>query len=660
MGAAPVLIMLAVLGVDYGWQPDGTTSSRGDNIEYIVQISPDQAKQLGSIGEITSTIDPSIQGRVSRIVVRIGDGPLPKLAGRVTPAPSSLQARTSAPIGNGDEQIVPIPEIVDSVSSTSPTRSTGMSSESVMKPDPQGSSFQMPESLQAGATSALEQVRTRAAQAATQTATQLEAQARSTLDSQVEALSNMGADAVNRAASSAQNGFNSLTNPAVSTDPTVNRDNRWSDLSTRSSTGTAAAGPSTDPVDPSARSAGWPGFVGPTQPSDARSSDPRSLSNPYAGTAPPTASFGASPSSTYSAPANTPANPLGATASPVASSAAPPLNNSLTRDPSDPKWSGYGTSPNFGALPGSASPRTSFETANQTTSPSATGQTGFGLPSTTAASAPNTSGYTQDAQGNIFDSLGRQVDRNGNPINPSTAKWVNSSGQPTDQYGNLLDASGQPIDQYGRRVDAYNRPISDARVAQKNDLRSTPVSTQPAAMEPPAAYPPNLNANTALNSATGLGATAADRFGNASPYNASTYSPNATAYPQTTLTPPPLDQSGLSAQQIANMQSELRSYQQREAANAKLVNYNEEGGSPSDQRYVNQSRSATAAQTSAPVSIPTVKPRNVAVQFFFNFVLLISLVGNAYLIFETNNLRRKFRNMINSVRTSKVSAQPVT
>jgi hypothetical protein len=54
----------------------------------------------------------------------------------------------------------------------------------------------------------------------------------------------------------------------------------------------------------------------------------------------------------------------------------------------------------------------------------------------------------------------------------------------------------------------------------------------------------------------------------------------------------------------------------------------------------------------------TIKPRTVAAQPFFNFVLLISLVGNAYLIFETSNLRRKFRNMIASVRATKISAQP--
>jgi hypothetical protein len=652
MGAAPVLIMLAVLGVEYGWQPDGTTSSRGDNIEYIVQISPDQAKQLGSIGEITSTIDPSIQGRVSRIVVRIGNDPLPKIAGRVTPSPSTLQARNSAVV-DGDDAILPIPEIVDSMAGSSPANGNDRLSASVMKPDPQGSGFQMPESLQSGAASALEQVRSRAAQAATQTASQLEAQTRSALETQANNFATGASDAVNRAAASAQNGFNSLTNqnaplsnPGVSTDPITNRDNRWSDISGRSSTPSAVAGPSTDPVDPSARAAGWPGFVGPTLPAD-----PRSLTNPYAQAGAPASSFGAS-----QGPASIPTNN---SLDPALSTNA---NNTLARDPSDPKWSGYGTSPNFGALPGSTSPRTQYQaSANQPAPTNAASATTPGLTNASPLNDPRytnaatSTGYTQDAQGNYFDSLGRQVDRNGQPINPNAAKYVNSSGQPTDQYGNLLDASGQPVDQYGRRVDAYNRPISDTRVAQGTDPRATGLNNSS-----PTLYPPNYANNAASNPPSNVGATAADRFGTANQYDASTYSPNNSSYPQTTLTPPPLNQNGLSAQQITSMQNELRNYQMREAANTKLANYDEEAGSPSDQRYASAVRTASTDPVRSPVTVPTVKPRSVAAQPFFNFVLLISLVGNAYLIFETNNLRRKFRNMINSVRTSKVSAQPAT
>jgi hypothetical protein len=49
--------------------------------------------------------------------------------------------------------------------------------------------------------------------------------------------------------------------------------------------------------------------------------------------------------------------------------------------------------------------------------------------------------------------------------------------------------------------------------------------------------------------------------------------------------------------------------------------------------------------------------RRMNAQPFFNFILLISLVGNAYLIYETGNLRRKFRNMISAIRTTKFTPQ---
>jgi len=67
----------------------------------------------------------------------------------------------------------------------------------------------------------------------------------------------------------------------------------------------------------------------------------------------------------------------------------------------------------------------------------------------------------------------------------------------------------------------------------------------------------------------------------------------------------------------------------------------------------------TAEQERAAIAAAT-KMKSFAAQPLFNFVLLISLVGNAYLIFETNNLRRKFRNMLSTFRSAKATAQPVS
>ncbi|QDV67788.1 hypothetical protein Poly24_14920 [Rosistilla carotiformis] len=84
MGGAPLLLALAAITVDYGWQPD----DKG-GIEYIIQIPPGQLEQSGGF---TSRIDPRVRGLVSRVVVRVGDGPLPQDFGDLAPnsAPDEL------------------------------------------------------------------------------------------------------------------------------------------------------------------------------------------------------------------------------------------------------------------------------------------------------------------------------------------------------------------------------------------------------------------------------------------------------------------------------------------------------------------------------------------------------------------------------------------
>ncbi|MEZ6087085.1 MAG: hypothetical protein R3C05_03430 [Pirellulaceae bacterium] len=77
MGGAPLLLALAAVTVDYGWQPD----DKG-GIEYIIQVPPGQLEQSGGF---TSRIDPRVRGLVSRVVIRVGDGPLPQDFGDIAP-----------------------------------------------------------------------------------------------------------------------------------------------------------------------------------------------------------------------------------------------------------------------------------------------------------------------------------------------------------------------------------------------------------------------------------------------------------------------------------------------------------------------------------------------------------------------------------------------
>jgi len=594
--------MLAAVGVDYGWQPDGTTSSRGDNIEYIVQIAPEQLQQIRSIGEITSTIDPSVQGRVSRIVVKVGNGPLPRIAGRATVSSTAAHtsfATPSSTAANSDQDAIPRPEILDpvankNVSTTALAENSLRTTESLMKPDPQGSGgFALPESLQSGASSAFDQVRSGANEAATQFGTQV----RSAIEAQANALGQSAADTATRATDSLRNSFTtpgnlSAGNPnaaAVPTSPMAARDNRWSDLSTRTAAATGQ-GPSTDPVAAGARTAPWsigaatvtsnPGLAAPSLPpsgfgtsglsNSIPTSDPRSLAPTFGGS---TADF-----------RNPATIPAATTSSDVSA-----------REPTDPNWSGYGTSTNFGTVPGGLSvPQTGFN--------SPTAQSASMAASTTAAGtrAASNSEFWQDASGRWLN--------NKNQL-------VNSDGQPIDRHGNRLDSNGYPVDLYGRRVDDNNQVIPESRLAQTTDSRTS---------------------STTSTFSTPFSGSAAEQL----------------AQQQR------IDQQR-TEQQLIETQRELLRLQQREKAQTRLVNFDDETSSASDLR-MSSSQLAARAERERMDAAAASKPKSVAAQPFFNFVLLISLVGNFYLIYETSNLRRKFRNMISSVRSSKVIAQPAT
>ena len=75
MNGIAVLISLAAVGVDYGWQPgvDG-------QLEYIIQIEPSLLNSLQSGREIVSEIQPEARD-VRRFRVRVGTGALPRVGG---------------------------------------------------------------------------------------------------------------------------------------------------------------------------------------------------------------------------------------------------------------------------------------------------------------------------------------------------------------------------------------------------------------------------------------------------------------------------------------------------------------------------------------------------------------------------------------------------
>lgn len=107
MGGAPLLLAIAAVTVDYGYQPDG----RG-GVEYIVQVTQEEFEHVRQAGEFSSAIDPEVRGRVSRILIRVGNGKLPRDAGP-PPTDDASIAGARPWDATADHAYVPPPEMVN-------------------------------------------------------------------------------------------------------------------------------------------------------------------------------------------------------------------------------------------------------------------------------------------------------------------------------------------------------------------------------------------------------------------------------------------------------------------------------------------------------------------------------------------------------------------
>lgn len=571
MGAAPLLVMLAAVGVDYGWQPDGTTSPRGDNLEYIIQISPEQWDETAELGEITSTIDPEIAGRVSRIVVRIGDQPLARDPGRRADD-GVVQANGTAELVDTaeDHHEVPIPEIpsIDALAaSDAPTAATAR-----MKPDPQSSGFGMPSSGAVG------------------------------------------------------------TNPAVSTAPAgESRDNRWAEI----------------------RSQG-----GARESSESASSDTRSDAGDQLDP------LGRPLASGSEASRSQPTQPR---------ETAPSESGDARRaaDSRQPAATGIGTTPTFGSLPGSV--------PGQGTT-AADGGRVAGQQGNTDRSGQNSSSFVRDAAGNLLDRLGRPVDQFGRLIDGDS--------------GRLIDAAGNWIDEQGRQLDSSGRPMAGQNgQAPPGDL----AGQGGAALQNPqfTGQVPQGQAgqwSTGLQSPTAGGSAAAGQFAggyHGAGQTAVSAPPAATGQAGNATSPPP--NSAAADDRRYDDRRDLRSSRDddryADAGSRRVSRWDddrprrddrrrsrwdddrrdsrwddeqeeERRSRQADQQRVAKAEAGDAPQTAAAPAATANDQRTVKVQPLFYFLLLMSLVLNAYLFFETGNLRRKFRSVIAGVRSNKVSAQP--
>ena len=243
MGGLLVLLAVAATSVTYGWQPDGNKG-----VEYIVQVSPDKLAQVRDTGEITSTIPPELQGHVSRVVIRVGNGQVP----RTVPV-SVQQAIEATRLSKADRQTVPIPQI-DSAAM-------------VMKPQ---SGFSFPDAASRAASSAGD----RAAASVNDAAARLKNGASSTFndlrDTARNTASNAASDLRSAANDRLQRGTDALSragNEAMNRIGTGARDNKWLPLDSQQR-------PSTDPTRTLGRDPRQnPDFVGPRLPTDRRLMD---------------------------------------------------------------------------------------------------------------------------------------------------------------------------------------------------------------------------------------------------------------------------------------------------------------------------------------------------------------------------------------------------
>ena len=254
MGGLLGLLAAVTMSVTYGWQPDG----RG-GVEYIIQVPPEKLEQLRSsgTGEITSTIDPKVRGLVSKVVVRVGHGDLP----RVSPNQPALEDRVA----------VEVPSLRGS-------------DVEVLKPNPGENTFRLPDALNQVADRTKESLQAGANQITNNANDALQRlQQKSNITPSNQRETSRDVDHVRDRLNLGQNnasivGQNDLrrANPGDPDRVSANglgpdqrqpeRDNKWFNLQNRRSA------PSTDPVERPQTRLGQD-FVGPQQPNSRNQND---------------------------------------------------------------------------------------------------------------------------------------------------------------------------------------------------------------------------------------------------------------------------------------------------------------------------------------------------------------------------------------------------
>ncbi len=642
MVGAVMLLMTATVGITYGWVPDG-----GAGVQYIIQIPPDKIEQVARSGEISSQIPLEIRGHVSEVVIRVGEGNVPRVTPNHVLSRGSGDANT---VAAADQIPMPIPSMGD------PTeiRPIGMATSpptAMMKPAPQSGGMNMPGGF--GMTPASTSPSTpaantelgttaygstgyanappassgfnsssfeKAAQQATDTFRNSYDAAREAGRQQIQqnmdaAVSRVG-NAANAQVQSATNNLQTAANdllygpaipPGTADDPRTRLTQGSSSALPPMPTTSAANGPSSSPYAASTNSptpyANTPNTSSPasgygTPPSFA--SAPPSLRSSTTG-----ASSTSSPSMTNTRTATTP--PLHAA---VHDEEWYALNSGSGRRPSTTPVSSSGSvfdGGNFGKLPGGLQPSANSSSNQTHTTASTTNNLNYDPQLTPAqASALPKNGYSYDAEGYAVDRQGYRL---------------NLYGQRVDRQGNVLpsvDASrDSELANASKRDPRANSSYANGQPQETFDRNST---------TPPLVQPPRNRPAATGYDVDGLGADPESRFAglNDRHDNASRRPSNGTRNDAR----PRSDEAGQASASDRLLRGE-RSDESNASYNGRAIDLDQ-------------------------------NTEEVAAQPIFNALLLLSVVANIYLLFWLRNMREQFREMVAAKRASSSSSSLAT
>lgn len=486
MIGAVMLLMAATVGITYGWTPDG-----GDGVKYIIQIPPEKIDQVARSGEISSQIPVEIRGRVSEVVIRVGQGNLPRvtpgnLFSRSAPAgPSNTMSGNANSLAAADQIPVPIPSMGDptdmrpiGMGDTAPT--------AMMKPAPQGSgmnmpnAFGMPPAVTTGSTgfastppantgysnASLEQAARDAGNSVAQQYSAATEAGRQQLQQNVNAVTGRMGDAANAQFQSATSGLQNATNELLygpTLPPSTPDDPRARLGPSGSATGSSMAGaPMTGPSMTGSSTANGPSTSPYTSGSDSRIG---LGSAPSTSGSPSSSSFGSPPNFANSAPsAFGPSTTAPSTSAP---STFGPSTSAGTRAVATPPMNASNRDEDWYALQNKAGNRPSTAPTESSTggfSSSTFGQMPNGLQPATnpPSSRPTATNYTSSGYGDG----GRQTattrsDLDYDPnLSPTQAARLPKNGYSYDAQGYPVDRQGYRVDHYGRRVDSQGHLLT--------------------------------------------------------------------------------------------------------------------------------------------------------------------------------------------------------